>query len=77
MVNADSHIRMKIKPVKHVGFRIATNPKIIEIANELAKFEDRKPLDAIRQLILLYGPIRIQDLQKQKNVSQSAEPTDI
>ena len=63
-----------VKPVKNISFRTATYPDVLALANKLAILEKRKPLDAIRQLILRFGPIRIQELEKP---SQPAEPAEI
>jgi len=62
-----------VKPVKNLSFRTVTYPDVLEVANKLAVLENRRTLDAVRQLILRFGPIRIQELEKP---SRSAEPTE-
>lgn len=61
-----------VKPVKNISFRTVTYPDVLELVNKLAILENRKPLDALHQFILIYAPIRIQELEKP---SRSAEPT--
>ena len=65
---------MGAKMAKTLNF----NPKnskadqaLIEIANNLARLTNRKSVDALRQFVLHYGPIRVAELEKQK-VPQSA-----
>jgi len=53
-----------MKIVKSIKFEKDKDPKVLEITNALAKLEKRKPLDAVRQLILTYGPVRIMELEK-------------
>lgn len=61
-----------VKPVKNISFRMATYPDVIKLTNKLAVLENRKPLDALRQLILICAPTRIKELEKQNSSPQSA-----
>lgn len=61
-----------MKIVKNIKYEAAKDPEVLRIANRLAELKKRKPLDAMRQFILEFGPISIAELTKS---SQPAEPT--
>lgn len=49
--------------VDTVGFKKENYPDVLEVANELAKLEQRRPHDSIRILILEAGKAKIEKLK--------------
>lgn len=66
LTSADRDIRVKImsqEQISTIQFREENYPKVIQIANELAELEDRKPHDSIRLLIEEEGRKKIDRLK--------------
>ena len=57
--------------VDTVGFKKENYPDVLEVANELAKLEQRKPHDSIRILILEAGKTKIEKLKSLHGENQS------
>ena len=49
--------------VDTVGFRKENYPEVLNVANELAELEQRRPHDSIRLLILEAGRTKIEKLK--------------
>ncbi len=55
--------------VDTVGFRKENYPEVLNVANELAELEQRRPHDSIRLLILEAGKAKIQQLKSLRQES--------
>ena len=56
---------MSNNQVDSIGFRKENYPNVLDVANELAELEQRKPHDSIRLLILEAGRAKISQLKSQ------------
>ncbi len=59
--------------IQQLTFHKETYPDVLEVANELAGLEQRKPHDSIRLLILEFGKSKIQQLKLVCQANNSGE----
>lgn len=52
--------------VETIGFKKENYPKVIDVANELADLENRKPHDSISNLILEVGRTKIAKIRSER-----------
>jgi uncharacterized protein involved in tellurium resistance len=61
--------------IKNLVFSINNYPDVLDVANRLAKLEDRSAHDTISRLILEAGNIKIEQLEKLVEGKEALSPT--